>query len=130
MYGVIVLFLIAILNSVYADFKETNKNDSNFVILQGLDKITARVFTINVPIKKTVQFGKLFFTAHYCDKSLPEDPPENVAFLEISEQKTEDKKIRIFSNWMFGSSPSASALEHPVYDIWVKGCVVNSKGEL
>lgn len=28
----------------------------------------------------------------------------------------------IFSGWMFASSPALSALEHPVYDVWVIDC--------
>lgn len=29
---------------------------------------------------------------------------------------------RIFSGWMFASSPALNALEHPVYDVWVIDC--------
>ena len=29
---------------------------------------------------------------------------------------------KIFSGWMFASSPALNALEHPVYDVWVIGC--------
>ncbi len=30
---------------------------------------------------------------------------------------------RLFSGWMFASSPALSSLEHPVYDIWVLDCL-------
>ena len=29
---------------------------------------------------------------------------------------------KLFSGWMFASSPGLSALEHPVYDVWVIKC--------
>lgn len=29
---------------------------------------------------------------------------------------------RIFSGWMFASSPALNAMEHPVYDVWVIDC--------
>lgn len=29
---------------------------------------------------------------------------------------------RIFSGWMFASTPALNALEHPVYDVWVIDC--------
>jgi hypothetical protein len=32
----------------------------------------------------------------------------------------------IFSGWMFAQSPALSALEHPVYDIWVVDCKKDS----
>ena len=34
----------------------------------------------------------------------------------------EGAPIDLFSGWMFASSPAVSALEHPVYDIWVVDC--------
>ena len=40
----------------------------------------------------------------------------------------ENKNIldtEIFSGWMFASSPALSALDHPVYDIWVLECKSN-----
>jgi hypothetical protein len=35
----------------------------------------------------------------------------------------EGEPQRIFSGWMFGSSPALNPLEHPVYDVWVLDCV-------
>jgi hypothetical protein len=29
---------------------------------------------------------------------------------------------RVFSGWMFASTPALNALEHPVYDVWVIDC--------
>ena len=31
----------------------------------------------------------------------------------------------LFSGWMFASTPGISALEHPVYDVWVLDCLVS-----
>jgi hypothetical protein len=33
-----------------------------------------------------------------------------------------DDKALAFSGWMFASTPALSALEHPVYDVWVIDC--------
>lgn len=33
-----------------------------------------------------------------------------------------DTDAPVFSGWMFASSPGLSALEHPVYDIWLIDC--------
>ena len=30
---------------------------------------------------------------------------------------------RIFSGWMFAESPGLNAVEHPVFDVWLTGCV-------
>ena len=93
------------------------------VLLQGLDKITARVSTIKVPVGQTVTFGALQITARACDKHPPEETPEAAAFLEVVEVKPDEKPVLRFSGWMFASSPALSALEHPVYDLVVLDCL-------
>jgi len=92
-------------------------------VLQGLDKITARVSTIKVTVGETVKFGSLQITLRACDKRPPEEQPESAAFLQVVEQKPgETQAVTRFSGWMFASSPALSAMEHPVYDLWVLDC--------
>jgi hypothetical protein len=94
-------------------------------VLQGLDKTTARISTFEAPLDRSVRFGSLVITARACVKRPPEEPPETSAFLEIDEIRpgaTEVTAKRIFSGWMFKSSPALSALENPVYDIGVLDC--------
>ena len=91
-------------------------------LLQGLDKITARVSKFEVPIDTPVRFGTLSIRVRDCEKAPPEDPPESAAFLEIDELRPGEDRVRVFSGWMFASSPALSALEHPVYDVNVLDC--------
>lgn len=95
-------------------------------VLQGLDKITARISTIKVAVGETVSFGSLQITLSACDKRPPEETPESAAFLQVVEQKPGEQPVTRFSGWMFASSPALSAMEHPVYDLWVLDC---SSGE-
>jgi hypothetical protein len=91
-------------------------------VMQGLDKITARVSRFEVPVGKTANFFTLSIAVRDCEKSAPEDRPENAAFIEIDENRPGEKKSRLFSGWMFSSSPALSALEHPVYDVNLLEC--------
>jgi hypothetical protein len=91
-------------------------------LLQGLDKITARVSKFEAPIDTPVRFGTLSIRVRDCEKAPPEDPPESAAFLEIDEQHPGEDRVRVFSGWMFASSPALSALEHRVYDVNVLDC--------
>jgi hypothetical protein len=68
-------------------------------VLQGLDKITARISTFEVPVK------------------------ESAAFMEVVDNRPDSPSVVLFSGWMFASSPAVSALEHPVYDVWVIDCI-------
>lgn len=94
----------------------------DIAVLQGLDKVTARVSTLEAPIGETVKFGALEIIARTCDKRPPEETPESAAFLDIWEVRPGEPAISIYRGWMFASSPGLSALEHPVYDVWVLDC--------
>jgi hypothetical protein len=91
-------------------------------VLQGLDKITARVSEIQAPVGKTVRFGGLAITVRDCEKNPPEDQPESAAFLQIDEVRPGEENIRRFSGWMFAQSPALSSLENPVYDVILLDC--------
>ena len=95
-------------------------------VLQGLDKVTARIFTFEAPVDRAVRFGRLEIIARACYKKPPEEPPESAAFLEIAELPPGGERRKLFAGWMFASSPALSALEHPVYDIWVVDCMNDS----
>jgi hypothetical protein len=106
----------------------TAHNDSyaesyKIVLLQALDKVTARVFQVRAPIGIAVRFGTLEIVSSSCEKRPPEEPPESAAFLNIAEARLGEEKISVLSGWMFASSPALSALEHPVYDVWVLDCI-------
>lgn len=91
-------------------------------LLQGLDKVTARVSKFEAPVGRAVTFGTLSILVRDCEKSTPEERPENAAFLQIFENRPDEKPVRQFSGWMFSSSPALSALENPVYDINLLAC--------
>jgi hypothetical protein len=91
-------------------------------VLQALDKVTARVTTLEAPLGETVKFNTLEIIARACDKKPPEETPESTAFLDIWEARTGEPMQSVFRGWMFASSPAVSAMEHPVYDVWVIDC--------
>ncbi len=91
-------------------------------VLRGLDKITARVSTFVAPIGQPVRFGTLSIVARACRERPQTETPESAAYLEIQEAKPDEGTAMLFHGWMFASSPGLSALEHPVYDVWVISC--------
>ncbi len=95
-------------------------------ILRGLDKVTARISAIEAQIDRPVRFGSLEITVRDCRTRPPEEPPETTAFLEVVELKPDEEPATVFSGWMFASSPALSAMEHPVYDVWVIDCTIAS----
>ena len=90
--------------------------------LQGLDKITARTTTFDIAVGETKLFGGLRVTLRACKENPPIEPPEAAAFLEVDETRPGEEAETVFSGWMFASSPALSAMESPVYDVWVLSC--------
>jgi hypothetical protein len=92
------------------------------VKLQGLDKVTARVTEVTARIHEETRFGTLAITPQACLTAPPTEAPESAAFLEIRDVGPAGDGQTVFSGWMFATSPALSALEHPVYDVWVVEC--------
>jgi hypothetical protein len=116
------IFAAALLAAALAGPAAPRAAPYKIAVLQGLDKVTARVSTIEAPIGTTVRFGTLEVIVRECDKRPPEEPPETAAFVDIWEARSGEAAVSLFRGWMFASSPALSALEHPVYDIWVLDC--------
>jgi hypothetical protein len=103
---------------------ETIMEDYPSVKLQGLDKSVGRTMTFEATVGSTIQYGPLFIKIHACRKAPPIEKPESAAFLQIWEVPPGEKKSEwVFSGWMFASSPALSAMDHPVYDVWVLDCI-------
>jgi hypothetical protein len=122
------------------------------VRLRIMDKITAITHTYNISVGDITAFGDLRLRPRACYKAPPIAEPESSAFLEIWEnvrapeslEKQGDKTLThdevvsaireekprwIFSGWMFASSPALSAMDHPVYDVWIIGCLTTEEAK-
>lgn len=128
--GIIASGLIALQSVAFAqDIPKTIPSDTEMatsngvsVQLRALDKITARITEVELPVGDEKKFGTLIIKARYCRSRPPQETPESFAYLEIDDVKVSGKRERIFDGWMLASSPAVSALEHAVYDVWVIGC--------
>src|SRR5690348_1601252 len=105
-----------------ADAKPDAQGVKRMAVFRGLDKITGRARDIDAPVGVPVKFGTLTLTVDYCHTVPPEEPPETTAFVQIDEDQPGGKPKRLFSGWMFASTPALNALEHPTYDVWVTTC--------
>lgn len=125
-------FLLPVLFSVLAltGPAQAAMEDYPSLRLRALDKSTARTSTMEVAVGDTVQYGSLYIKVQACRQSDPLDKPESAAFLQVWELPPEETESRwVFSGWMFASSPALSAMDHPVYDVWVLGCTGRAPDE-
>jgi hypothetical protein len=96
------------------------------LLLRGLEKITGRPTNIVAPIGKPVKFNTLTITVRYCYSTPQSETPETAAFVQIDDHRPDQSEQRIFSGWMYASSPSLNGVQHPLYDVWVLSCNNNA----
>lgn len=108
-----------------------NYEDYPIIKLRSLDKITARTMNFEAKVGSTIRFGDIFIKVQACRKPPPIEKNEAAGFLQIyqadqptpNEDTDKTKSSWIFSGWMFASSPAISAMDHPIYDVWVLDCL-------
>lgn len=106
-----------------APHPERHFDEYDIAVMQALDKPNARVQTFNVQVGHSATFGPLNVKVRACKKAPPEETPEAVAFVEIDDPRAKEMaRQNLYKGWMFASSPALSALEHPIYDVWVLDC--------
>ena len=99
------------------------------LVMMGLDKITGRPTRIVAHLNQPVQFATFTITARYCYSTPPSETPETSAFLQIDDHRPDQQPRRVFSGWMYASTPALNAVEHPLYDVWVISCSANEPGQ-
>ena len=120
--GILLPVAVAALAAAWGDGASASAAERRLAVLQALDKVVARTSELEAPLDRPVRFGTLRIVVRACHAAPPEEPPENAAFLEVDEVDHAGRATRLYTGWMFSSTPGLAALEHPVYDIWVLAC--------
>jgi len=92
-------------------------------VFAGLDKITGRITTFEIPVNEVRRFGALNVYPRVCNSRPPTEEPKTTSFVQVDENLINGGTRRIFSGWMLAQSPGLNAVEHPVYDVWLIGCM-------
>ena len=97
--------------------------------LRALDKITGRASVLLAPLNMPVKFKTLTIVARHCYSTPQSETPETSAFLQIDDHRPDQTDRRIFTGWMYASSPGLNGLQHPLYDVWAITCRTNAPGQ-
>ena len=106
------------------EFQEEDTSlNTQYAQLQWVDKVTGRFKLIDAKIGKTISCGQLKINVAVCRQSAPFAPPESKSFMTIWEYPKNGLPRKLFSGWMFASSPVLSTLvNHPRYNVWLVKC--------
>ncbi len=118
--------LLALSAELLSNQAQAARIDNPVAVFSGLDKITGRITTFDVYVNETVQFGALQVTPKACYSRDQSEAQKIDGFVEVDEITLDRKIRRIFTGWMFADSPGLNAVEHPIYDVWLKDCKQNS----
>ncbi|WP_455480161.1 DUF2155 domain-containing protein [Bartonella sp. B23] len=117
--------VIVFLSSVVGVQAERVSN--GIAVFSGLDKITGRMMRFEVSLGEVYQYGALQVSPRACYTSSKDEPTRTTGFIEVNEITLDKKVRRIFTGWMFADSPGLNAVEHPIYDVWLKDCKQNKQ---
>lgn len=96
--------------------------ENQVAVFAALDKVTARISKLEVPLGQEAEFGSLKLTPRVCYSRAPDEPPKTSTFVEVEETMLDGQKKKLFAGWMFAESPGLNAIEHPIFDLWLTGC--------
>jgi len=96
--------------------------ENQVAIFSALDKVTASIKKLEIPLNQTMDFGGLKVTPRVCYSRPPTEAPKTTSFVDVEEVQLDGQQKKIFSGWMFAESPGLNAVEHPVFDVWLTGC--------
>ena len=131
---------ISLASGAFASHAHADPIQNPTATFAGLDKTTGRIVNFDVSIGETVQFGTLQIIPRVCNTRPQTETPQTTSFVEIEEliakpsreTRQDDKNQqpvvdvkeskRLFTGWMFASSPGLHGVEHPVYDVWLVDC--------
>lgn len=107
---------------------DAQRIENGTAVFAALDKVTARISRLEVKLGETVRFGALKLTPRACYSRSPTEPPKTTSFVEVQEILLDGTEQRLFNGWMFAESPGLSAVEHPVFDVWLTECATPLRG--
>jgi hypothetical protein len=98
------------------------KIENKIAVFAALNKVTARISHLEIPINGEQKFGALTIKPRICNTTPATEAPSTTSFIEVRERKLDGSQAMLFSGWVFAENPGIHAVEHPVYDVWLTSC--------
>ncbi|MBD1148005.1 DUF2155 domain-containing protein [Pelagibacterales bacterium SAG-MED31] len=87
-----------------------------------LDKISNKLTEKIILVDNSDNVETLNVKVYACFKEPPDEISEDYVLIDVKDN-FQDKKNSIYKGWMISSSPEVTPLEHPIYDLWLLGCI-------
>lgn len=99
------------------------------IVLRVLNKVTAQSARLEAKPNELLHFGRLDILPVTCRTSIATSQRDDAGLFDVVEHLpgTPGTIKPIFHGWMYASSPSIAALEHPIYDVTMVACEIAEK---
>ena len=98
--------------------------NGEFTKIKVLDKVSSKNKLLKLKNGEDFNYKDLLIKSIKCKNSEFDDNPEITAYIQVKDLRNKDNNdVFVFNGWMFSSSPSIASFDHPVYDIWLVGCI-------
>ena len=87
-----------------------------------LDKISNKLIEKIISVNGSDRIETLNIEVYACFTEPPDEISEDYVLVEVKDNFQDEKKS-IYKGWMISSSPEVTPLEHPIYDLWLLGCI-------
>ena len=94
----------------------------NYAKFRLLDKISNKLIDKTIPVDDSDEIETLSIKVYACFSEPPTEISEDYVLVDIIDN-FQDLQKNIYRGWMISSSPEVTALEHPIYDLWLLGCI-------
>ena len=87
-----------------------------------LDKISNKLIDKTIPVNNSDKIETLSVAVYACFTEPPTEISEDYVLVDIVDTFQGLNK-NFYRGWMISSSPEVTPLEHPIYDLWLLGCI-------
>ena len=87
-----------------------------------LDKISNKLVDKTISVNNLDEIETLSVKVYACFTEPPTEISEDYVLVYIVDN-FQDLNKNVYRGWMISSSPEVTPLEHPIYDLWLLGCV-------
>ena len=117
--GLLKFFFVILFYSHPLWSEPVQKQYANFKLL---DKISNKLVEKSIKVNETDFIETLNIRVYSCFSEPPNKIPEDYVLIDVKDY-FEDEEKSIYKGWMISSSPDVTPLEHPIYDLWLLGCI-------
>ena len=87
-----------------------------------LDKISNKLIDKTISVDGLDEIETLSIRVYACFSEPPTEISEDYVLVDIIDNFQNLQK-NVYRGWMISSSPEVTTLEHPIYDLWLLGCI-------